>query len=354
MPQNINDTSPKFSRGAEWRIWDLHVHTPASFHWDGQRFGEDEVKNNALVDEMIEAMNNADSSVFALMDYWTFDGWFQLKRRLRCADAPKLLKKVFPGIELRLSAPMKGRLNAHVIFSDEINDQELHDFKSKLKLELVDRPLSPNSLMAYARYVGEDLLKRRGYKKEQIDSDDKYALMAGHKIAELNVDSYKSAILAVPENTAVGFMPFTTNDGLSSVDQNEHYAYALGLFQTSPIFETRDQDAWASFVGIRTDKNSTYFDNFQSALRNIPRLAVSGSDAHRFTGAADDRDKRGYGVFPSNKKTWIKADPTWMGLLQAIKEPAKRSFIGLKPEKLVEVDNNKTFYCLTSAPMRQI
>ena len=57
-----------------------------------------------------------------------------------------------------------------------------------------------------------------------------------------------------------------------------------------------------------------------------------------------DNDRRGYGDFPSSKATWIKADPTFLGLLQAIKEPAKRSYIGAEPEKLAEVAQNKTFF----------
>ena len=37
MPNNYK--SPCFPRGSEWRQWDLHIHTPASFHWnDGKRF----------------------------------------------------------------------------------------------------------------------------------------------------------------------------------------------------------------------------------------------------------------------------------------------------------------------------
>ena len=122
----------EFERGSEWRQWDLHVHTPASFHWKGAKFDPDSSAaiNRLLVDEMIEAMNTAQPAVFALMDYWTFDGWFALKRRLNELGAPKLQKKVFPGVELRLMAPMKtpnGRLNAHVLFSDQTPDQALHD-----------------------------------------------------------------------------------------------------------------------------------------------------------------------------------------------------------------------------------
>lgn len=67
------------SRGSLWRQWDLHIHTPASFHWNNERFGTDPVRNNQLIDEMINALNKAEPDVFALMDYWTFDGWFALK-----------------------------------------------------------------------------------------------------------------------------------------------------------------------------------------------------------------------------------------------------------------------------------
>jgi len=339
-------TKSDFERGAEWRQWDLHIHTPASFHWLGKRFEADpnSATNTLLVDEMIAALNAAESAVFALMDYWTFDGWFALKRRLAQEGAPKLLKRVFPGIELRLMAPMAGRLNAHVLFSDEIADQMLLDFKAALQVELVNRPLSNDSLVALARLVGEDKLKHHGCNKSEVDADDDEALRAGSVIAEINCDSYKTAIERVPNGYALGFMPFNTSDGLAEVKWQEHYAYCLGLFKSSPIFETRNLDTWGAFVGNRTAGNDKWIDNFQKALGGIPRLAVSGSDAHIFKGVKGDNNKRGYGDFPSDKATWIKADPTFLGLLQAIKEPAKRSYIGERPEKVVEVEQNKTFF----------
>lgn len=90
------ETTP-YERGSEWRQWDLHIHTPASFHWNGQKFDSnpDSPQSVALVDEMISALNAAKPAVFALMDYWTFDGWFALKRRLAQSDAPKLNKRYF-------------------------------------------------------------------------------------------------------------------------------------------------------------------------------------------------------------------------------------------------------------------
>jgi ABC-type lipoprotein export system ATPase subunit len=342
-------TDLKYTRGSEWRKWDLHIHTPASFHWNGQGFNSvpDSPENTALVDEMISALNAAEPAVFAIMDYWTFDGWFALKRRLSQPDAPKLEKTVFPGIELRLMAPMKGRLNAHVLFSDKIEDQDLVDFKSNLKVEFAGhdaRNLSDTALIEYARFVPFDKLRHHSLDKDKVENDDNYALKAGSIIAELNCDSYKSAIAKVKNNNAIGFMPFDTSDGLTGIDRNEYYSYVLGLFKTSPIFETRNIGLWEDFTGTKTERNSGWIGEFQAALNNTPRLAVSGSDAHCFIGVSGDNDRRGYGDYPSGKATWIKANPTFEGLQQAIKEPAKRSFIGEQPPKKKLYNENRSLF----------
>lgn len=339
-------TKRDLSRGALWRQWDLHVHTPASFHWSGERFDSDlsSATSKKLVDEMIEAMNNAEPAVFAIMDYWTFDGWFALKQRLSEADAPRLTKKVFPGIELRLSAPTEKRLNAHVIFSDEIADQHLKDFLANLKIERLDRSVSKDALVDLARTTAADMLAKKGHKKEVVESDYAEALLAGYKLAEVKTESYKQAITSVPDGLAIGFMPYDTSDGLTEVKWEQHYSYFLGLFESSPIFESRSLELRTAFLCEKTSTNHAWIDNFKHGLKGIPRLVVAGSDAHCFVGAGGNDDKRGYGDFPSGKKTWIKADPSFRGLKQAILEPAKRSFIGDTPPKVQEVESNKTFY----------
>ena len=339
-------TKRELARGAVWRQWDLHVHTPASFHWQGQKFDGDlsSAQTKKLVDEMIEAMNKAEPAVFAIMDYWTFDGWFALQRRLSDVDAPKLTKKVFPGIELRLSAPTEKRLNSHVIFSDEITEQHLKDFLANLKIERLDRSVSKDALVDLARATAADMLEKKGHKKEVVESNYAEALLAGYKLAEVKTESYKHAITSVPDGLAIGFMPYDTSDGLAEVKWEQHYSYFLGLFESSPIFESRNLELRTAFLCEKTSTNQAWIDNFKHGLKEIPRLVVAGSDAHCFVGAAGNDDKRGYGDFPSGKKTWIKADPTFRGLKQAILEPAKRSFIGDKPPKVQEVESNKTFY----------
>lgn len=336
----------EMARGSVWRQWDLHVHTPASFHWTGKKFEGDlsSPESRALIDEMINAMNAAEPAAFAIMDYWTFDGWFALKNRLAEAGAPVLKKTVFPGIELRLSAPTTKRLNAHVIFAETLPDHHLREFLSDLKLERTDRSVSKESLIDLARGTADDMLMKKGHKKVAVDSDAQEALMAGYKLAEVKADSYKAAIKKVPDGQAIGFMPFDTSDGLAEVKWEDHYAYFLGLLESSPIFESRNADLRTAFLCEETPKNKAWIGNFKHGLKNIPRLVVSGSDAHCFVGVAADNDRRGYGDFPSSKKTWIKADLSFQGLKQAILEPAKRSFIGEKPPKLQAVETSKTHF----------
>lgn len=327
-----------FKRGSEWRIWDLHIHTPASFQWNGEKnllnmTGEEKA---GAADSLIDALNNSPASVFAIMDYWTFEGWFLLRERLNQVGKDKLTKLVFPGIELRLVSPSDYRLNAHVIFSEDISKQDLLNFKSQLKVALIGQPLSDECLIRLAKEkTGDDKLIKIGSSREKVNNSDFEALMAGSKIAEITPESYKEAIDKVPNGKALGFMPWSTNDGLAKTKWHEHYSFVLDLMKSSPIFETRKEEIWAAFAGVITPDNEGWFSAFQAALDNTPRLAVSGSDAHAFSD---------YGVFPNNKATWIKSDPSFLGLLQAIKEPAHRSYIGERPNKLNEVDQNKTYY----------
>jgi hypothetical protein len=277
---------------------------------------------------MVNAFNGSDVAVFALMDYWTFDGWFALKNRLSETGAPKCTKRIFPGIELRLVSPTKYRLNAHVIFADDISDQDLKDFKSRLDVALVNQPLSDECLIRLARMVGGDILKEHSFNADEVRENDSIALLAGSHLALIKSESYKDAIKAVPSNKAIGFMPWDTHDGLAEADWKKHYAYVIDLMSSSTIFETRRPELWAAFNGTRTPENESWFDAFRLALGDKPKLAVSGSDAHAY---AD------YGCFPSGKTTWIKADPTFLGLLQAVKESAKRAYLGERPTKLQEV-----------------
>ena len=67
-------TYTPYPKGSEWNKWDLHVHTPASFHWNGgKRFNNmtEEEKNKSL-EELHHTIEESDIAVFSFTDYWTF------------------------------------------------------------------------------------------------------------------------------------------------------------------------------------------------------------------------------------------------------------------------------------------
>ncbi|WP_230948619.1 hypothetical protein [Burkholderia multivorans] len=100
------------------------------------------------------------------------------------------------------------------------------------------------------------------------------------------------------------------------------------------IFEVADPATRDAFIGVRTPANVSFFEAFSAAIKH-PKLAVRGSDAHR---VAD------YGQFPGGNATWIKALPTFAGLLQACREPANRSYVGALPAKVDFVQKNPQLF----------
>jgi len=78
----------------------------------------------------------------------------------------------------------------------------------------------------------------------------------------------------------------------------------------------------------------------------VNRRLLDCSDAHYFLGS-DQKDRIGKCF------TWIKADPTFEGLLLATKEFDERVFVGDEPEKIKNVRENRTKY-ITSIRLSRV
>jgi len=104
-------------RGAVWRRWDLHFHTPASYDYENKG-----VTANQLVDGLIEA----GIEVVAITDHHVLDA--SLIRQMQKLSADRLA--VLPGIELR--SQLGGSESVHYIgiFSE---DSDLADLWTKLQ-----------------------------------------------------------------------------------------------------------------------------------------------------------------------------------------------------------------------------
>ncbi|CAN7150449.1 TrlF family AAA-like ATPase [Acidovorax delafieldii] len=315
------------NQGATWGKWDLHIHTPASYQWNGKRLRDTTAaaERDDLLKQVVEGINKSDCVAVAVMDYWTFDGVLALREYLGRPGATKCPVTIFPGIELRMVSPGDFRLNVHVLLNPELSDDKLNAFKAQLKLSLTGKPLTDGYLVEWARqHLSEERLRELGTTQKTVAADEAAALLAASKSAEVTPESVAEALKILGERDAILFVPFDTNDGINKIRFREHFSYPREVLAMEAIFEVANQATRDAFSGIRTADNAGFFEAFSAAIKH-PKLAVRGSDAHR---VAD------YGKFPGGNATWIKALPTFAGLLQACREPANRSYVGLLPPKL--------------------
>ena len=283
------------------------------------------------LNKIVDAINSSDVAVFSIMDYWTFDGFEEINDHVKSNKAI-LDKTVFPGMELRVEAPVDYRLNVQVLLSDQLTRQQRIDFKATLRLRGSPRPVSEEALIEFAKSLSPDNASKLGFTEDYANDNEKL-LDLGSKTAEVTRESLVKAKDSIPEGTCLIILPYDTSDGLADLDWAKHSSADQYFMQSADMFETRAPENVDLFLGRRTEANEAFFDNFLKTMGGKPKPAISGSDAHRVTD---------YGIFPSNRITWIKADPTFEGLKKTLIEPEGRVFIGECPEQLEIIEERPT------------
>jgi len=336
MRQTSGET---MNKGSQWLKWDLHIHTPASFHWNGgPRLGQlDAAGRTRFWEAAFAAMVSSGVSVFGIQDYFTFDGY---RSMIVDGHRPEGCPLVLPGIELRVEAPVDFRLNFHVLFSDAVGLDRLEEFKHALALSGSERAPTPTNLMAFARALDAGKLRHHGFKPEEREDDEKM-LRLGYMTATVSLSSVRDALTKkYRRDEYLVIQPYDTSDGLSGLNWKEHAAADATFFRFADMFEVRKPDNVDLFLGRRTERNGSYLADFIECLGGRPKPVCSGSDAHRI----DD-----YGVYPSDRITWIRARPTFRGLQQCLAEPLLRTHIGLEPAKLTSMRTHPTRYAKSIA-----
>lgn len=332
---NIGDNT--FTEGSKWRKWDLHVHTPASFFWNGGKLLRDMSykEKEVSIETFIKKVNDSDIATFCIMDYWTFDWCIELKKYTK-EHPDKLRTMIFSGMELRVECPVNYRLNIHVLLSNLLSVQQLQDFKSNLRIRIGNKNkiLSDEALIEFAKSLSQDKAQIHGFKNPNTLTDDQL-LKLGSQTAKVTNDSLQVAFKQIPEDSGFVILPYDTSDGLLNLDWKKHPHDDNYFMQTASIFETRDQRNIDLFNGIKTKENEEFFINFYKTIGSKAKPCISGSDAHRFSE---------YGNYPTNRITWIKADPTFEGLKRVISEPIERVYIGAIPPKLQDVSQYSSKY----------
>ncbi|MFR1914977.1 TrlF family AAA-like ATPase [Bacteroides faecis] len=313
------------NRGSEWRIWDLHVHTPLSIENNYGCANDEEGWNKYIT--ALEQLPS-DIKVLGINDYLFIDGYKKVKEY---KDSGRLsnIELLLPVVEFRLAKfcghKQFKRINFHVIFSNEVSaDVIQYQFLNALSSNYT---LSTDCTQQWGGVVTMENLEDLGCRIiNSVPEEQKHNYGSPLKEGFNNLNLELSQIITILNNAPQYFKgKYLTAIGKTEWDEFK--------WDDTSIAEKKTIINQADIV-FTAAENIEKFNNAKVKLQeqNVNSLLLDCSDAHSF---ADTSTKDRLG----NCKTWIKADPTFEGLKQIIFEPEDRVRIcDSKPEYKYDYD----------------
>lgn len=286
------------NRGSEWRKWDLHIHTPGTAKND--YYGN----SDEVWERYIDALEKSDVTVFGITDYFSISNYIKVKEYQK-QDRLKG-KFLLPNVELRIyPVTDKSKLiNIHAIFDPSLDVEDIErEFFRQLQFTYNSASYSciDNDLAKLGRIVennqnmSDDVAIKKGI--------DAFAVSYEALKDVIDKDFFKGHVIIALSNGS--------KDGVTGILNQEGNMQPLRkeITRMSDIILSGNPGDVEYFSGAKTSVEeviSTY---------GSLKPCIIGSDAHCL-------DK--VGVFPNDRITWIKADPTFEGLKQILFEPKER------------------------------
>jgi ABC-type lipoprotein export system ATPase subunit len=319
----------KYAKGAEWRKWDLHIHTPNSLVHHYKPKNNDDVWESFIKD--LEALS-PEFKVLGINDYLFLDGYskvleYKQKGRLQNIDL------ILPVIELRLAKfggnKQLKRINFHIIFSDEIpcdkiQSQFLNGLSASYKLD-------PNCNQNWGGVITRDNLLELGKKIiDSIPENERTNFDNPLKEGFNNLNLEFSDIMQVLKNAEQYFK----DKYITGIGKTEWEAIN---WNDNSIAEKKNIINSVDIVFTASESIENFNRGKKKLLEsNVNNLLLDCSDAHNNIDSTD-KDRIG------NCNTWIKADATFEGLKQILIENERIS-IEQMPEIFERVKKNQTKY----------
>lgn len=313
------------NRGSEWRIWDLHVHTPLSIENNYCCANDEEGWNKYIT--ALEQLPS-DIKVLGINDYLFIDGYKKVKAY---KDSGRLtnIELLLPVVEFRLAKfcghKQFKRINFHVIFSNEVPADVIQSqFLNALSSHYT---LSADCALQWGGVVTKENLEDLGRRIiESVPEGQKHNYGSPLKEGFNNLNLELSQIITILNNAPQYFKgKYLTAIGKTEWDEFK--------WDDTSIAEKKTIINQADIVFTAAES----IEKFNSAKvklqeQNVNSLLLDCSDAHSFSDSST-KDRLGH------CKTWIKADPTFEGLKQILFEPEDRVRIcDSKPEYKYDYD----------------
>ncbi len=260
--------STQYSKGSEWRKWDLHIHTPKS------RLN---CKYNSSFKEVADKIKLEKLSVVGVTNYFIVE-------ESEIAELQKELRNdvlLIPNFEFRINDKNKDGeyINIHILFNLEtVKLKQVYEGLARIRLNNLSEPTEQYCTIENIRKYGADSIT--------VSLDE--------LLEQLNKDFKRSEdflVVGVCRGYG-GFRPDNKSRNIKiaiKIDKSSHFIFG-------------NQDDTKFFLNISGDRDKDV---------EVPKSVIYCSDAHTI----GDIGK---------KLTWIKADPTFEGLKQIIYEPELR------------------------------
>lgn len=318
-------SNTRHGRGTAWRIWDLHIHTPASIV---QHYGADPVETwDRFIDEL-EALPE-DISVIGISDYWFLDGYqrvLEAKKRGRLQN----FEAIFPVIEMRLDQfggtdGKLSRVNLHVVFDPDLDAEIIQaQFISALQPKI---RLSPNHAeIGWRGVITRESLANLGsqiIKTVPEGERSKY----GSDLTE----GFNNVNVKLDDVQAVLDGPFFKGRALIGIGKTE---WRNIKWNEQSIASKKNVINSADFVFSAYPDTARWEADVQELRSsNVTHKVLDCSDAHYFS----DSDQH---IRLGACQTWMNTTPTLAGLAYAIEEFDRRVYVGLEPPALARIRRN--------------
>ncbi|MDZ4283916.1 MAG: ABC transporter [Hydrogenophaga sp.] len=326
--------------GSTWKKWDLHVHTPSSVvhNYPGN---EDEAWEAFLAD--LEALP-PEFKAIGINDYIFIDGYARA-RKAKADGRLKNIELLLPVIELRLdkfagvvkkekdgSYSQSGwnRINLHVIFDAMDPEVIQQQFLNSLTPSYQLIPDSNDLRGKWKGVINRTSLAELGQMIVEAAPEDKRGDYAPHL-----QEGFNNLCVSLEKVVEALDKPYFQGKCLIAVGKTE---WDNLKWDDQSIAEKRNIINQADLV-FTAAANPAAYDAARKKLSDskVNAMLLDCSDAHALSNS-ENKDRIG------NCFTWIKADPTFEGLAQAITEFEGRVFIGDTPPKRLLVEANRTKY----------
>lgn len=286
------------NRGSEWRKWDLHIHTPGTAKND--HYGN----SDEVWERYIDALEKSDVTVFGITDYFSISNYIKVKEYQK-QDRLKG-KFLLPNVEMRIyPVTDKNKLiNIHAIFDPFLDVADIErEFFRQLQFTYNDASYS---------CIDNDLAKLGRIVQNNPNLADDVAIKKGIDAFAVSYEALKKVIdKAFFKGHVIIALSNGTKDGVTGILNQEGNMQPLRkeITRMSDIILSGNPGDVEYFSGAKTS-----VEEVVSTYGSL-KPCIIGSDAHSL-------DK--VGVFPNDRITWIKADPTFEGLKQILFEPKER------------------------------